>query len=26
LKYVSENFNRDKIAKEFYSQISNLWK
>ena len=24
LKYVSENFNRDKIAKEFYSQISNL--
>jgi hypothetical protein len=26
LKYVSENFNRDKIAEEFYNQISNLWK
>lgn len=24
LKYVSENFNRDKIAEEFYNQISNL--
>ena len=23
-KYVSENFNRDKIAEEFYNQISNL--
>ena len=24
LKYVSENFNRDKIAEEFYNHISNL--
>lgn len=24
LKYVSENFNRDKIAEEFYNQISHL--
>lgn len=24
LKYVSENFNRDKIAEEFYNKISNL--